>query len=69
LGIQKAKVDAISKVPRPINVSRLKALSELANYYKRFVKGFHQIAKPLTSLPRSMKSSFGGMHKNKLFKS
>jgi hypothetical protein len=34
LGIQKVKVDAISKVPRPIYVSRLKALFKLANYYR-----------------------------------
>jgi len=69
LGIQKAKVDAISKVPRPIDVSRLRTFFELANYYKRFVKSFSWIPKPLINLPRSMKSSFGGMHKNKLLKS
>jgi hypothetical protein len=52
-----------------IDVSRLKTFFRLANYYQQFIKGFNQIAKPLTSLLRSMESSFGGMHKNKLFRS
>jgi hypothetical protein len=68
LGIQNAKVDAISKVRRPIDVSRLRPFFGLANYYQRFVKGFSWIVKPLSSWPRLMKSSFGRMHKNKHFR-
>jgi len=47
LGIQKAKVEAISKVPRPIDhVSWLRAFLGLANYYWKFVKGFSWITTP-----------------------
>jgi hypothetical protein len=47
LGVQKVKVDAISKVQKLTNVSQLGAFLRLTNYYKRFVKGLNQIAKPL----------------------
>jgi hypothetical protein len=50
LWVQKAKVEAISQVPQPIDVSRLQAFMGLCNYYWRFVKGFSSIAKPLTQL-------------------
>ncbi len=48
LGIQKAEVEAISKVPRPIDhLSWLRAFLGLANYYQKFVKGFTWITTPL----------------------
>jgi hypothetical protein len=41
-------VDVISKVPIPIDVSRLKAfLGLVAKYYRQFGKRFNQIAKPV----------------------
>jgi hypothetical protein len=50
LGVQQAKVDALQKIPTPVDVPRLRAFLGLANYYHRFVKNFSLIAKPLTIL-------------------
>jgi hypothetical protein len=50
LGVRKAKVEAISQVSQPIDVSWLQAFLGLYNYYQRFVKGFNNRAKPLTRL-------------------
>jgi hypothetical protein len=50
LGVQQAKVNALHKIPAPSNVPRLRAFLGLANYYRRFVKNFSLIAKPLTIL-------------------
>jgi hypothetical protein len=50
LGVQKAKVEAISLVPQPIDVNRLQNFLSLCNYYQRFVKSFNHITKPLTRL-------------------
>ena len=50
LGVQQAKVDALHKIPAPSDVPRLRAFLGLANYYRRFVKNFSLIAKPLTIL-------------------
>eukprot|EP00245_Coleochaete_scutata_P000411 TRINITY_DN1051_c1_g1_i1.p1 TRINITY_DN1051_c1_g1~~TRINITY_DN1051_c1_g1_i1.p1 ORF type:complete len:1227 (+),score=252.29 TRINITY_DN1051_c1_g1_i1:430-3681(+) len=52
LGVQQAKVEAIEMVPRPEDVSRLRAFLGLAGYYRRFVQGYSTIAKPLTLLTR-----------------
>jgi hypothetical protein len=50
LGVQKAKVEAISQVPQPTNVNWLYAFLGLCNYYWNFVKGFNSIVKPLIRL-------------------
>ncbi len=50
LGVQQAKVEAITRIPRPMNVSRVRAFMGLANYYHRYVKGFSGMAKPLNML-------------------
>jgi hypothetical protein len=50
LGVQQAKVDVLHKIPAPSDVPRLRAFLGLANYYRRFVKNFSSIAKPLTIL-------------------
>jgi hypothetical protein len=50
LGVHKAKVEAISQVPQPIDVSWLRAFLGLCNYYWSFVKGFGSIIRPLTWL-------------------
>ncbi|PTQ33208.1 hypothetical protein MARPO_0091s0058, partial [Marchantia polymorpha] len=50
LGVQQAKVEAIARIPRPTDVSRVRAFMSLANYYRRYVKGFSAIAKPLDQL-------------------
>jgi hypothetical protein len=40
-------------IPRPRDVSRLRAFLGVCNYYRKFVKTFSAIAKPLTMLTRS----------------
>ena len=39
-------------MPRPADVSRVRAFMGLANYYRQFVKGFSSLAKPLTKLTK-----------------
>ncbi len=50
LGVQQAKVEAITRISHPIDVSRVRAFMGLANYYRRYVKGFSAMAKPLNML-------------------
>jgi hypothetical protein len=53
LGVVASKVEVVMSIPRPKDVSRLRAFLGLCNYYKKFVKTFSTIAKPLTMLTRS----------------
>jgi hypothetical protein len=50
LGVQKAKVEAISQVLQSTNVNQLQIFLGSCNCYRRFVKGFSNIIKPLTRL-------------------
>jgi hypothetical protein len=43
-----AKVEAIASWPQPANVKELRSFLGLAGYYKKFVKHFAIISKPLT---------------------
>lgn len=45
-------ITAVQNFPRPKNVKDIRSFLGLANYYRRFVKGFAQIASPLTNLTR-----------------
>ncbi|GJY72114.1 reverse transcriptase [Tanacetum coccineum] len=47
-----AKVEAITKWPRPTTVIEVKSFLGLAGYYRRFVDGFSRLALPLTKLMR-----------------
>ncbi len=49
LEVQQVKVEAIARIPRPMDVSRVCAFMGLANYC-RYVKGFNAMAKPLNML-------------------
>nr|GEY00187.1 hypothetical protein [Tanacetum cinerariifolium] len=47
-----AKVEAITKWPRPKTVTEIRSFLGLAGYYRRFVEGFLHLALPLTNLMR-----------------
>jgi hypothetical protein len=50
LGMQQAKVEAIARIPRPTDVSRVSTFMGLVNYYRMYVKSFSVMAKPLNML-------------------
>ena len=47
-----SKIDAVASWPRPTSVKDVRSFLGLASFYRRFVKGFSQIARPLTDLTR-----------------
>jgi len=50
LGVQQARVEAIAHILRPMDVSRVCVFMGLVNYYRRYVKGFNAMVKPLNML-------------------
>ena len=46
------KVRAILDWPRPQSVHDVRSYLGLASYYRKFIKGFSQLAKPMTDLTR-----------------
>ena len=47
------KVKAVIEWPRPKSVHDVHSFLGLASYYRRFVRGFSEIARPLTELTRT----------------
>ncbi|GJT11839.1 reverse transcriptase domain-containing protein [Tanacetum coccineum] len=48
LYVDKAKIDVLSKLPPPTNVKGIRSLH--AGFYRRFIKDFSKISRPLTKL-------------------
>ena len=48
--VDKAKIELISKLPSPTNVKTVRQFLGHAGFYKRFIKDFSKIAKPLYNL-------------------
>jgi len=50
LEVDKAKVEVIEKLPPPVNIKGIKSFLGHAGFYKRFIKDFSKISKPLCNL-------------------
>jgi hypothetical protein len=48
--MQQVKVEVITCISHPTHVRRVSAFMGLANYYRKYVKGFNAMAKPLNIL-------------------
>jgi len=50
--IEKKKVDGVLSWPEPKNVKDVRKFLGLANYYRRFIKDFARVARPMNMLTR-----------------
>ena len=50
LKVDRAKISVIEQLPPPTNVKGVKSFLWYAGFYRRFVKDFSKIAKPLSNL-------------------
>ncbi|GKG07020.1 hypothetical protein Tco_0329989, partial [Tanacetum coccineum] len=50
LEVDKAKVDVISKLPPPTNIKGVRSFLGHAVFFRRFIKDFLKIARPITKL-------------------
>ena len=48
--VDKANIEAIEKLPPPSSVKGIRSFLGHAGFYRRFIKDFSQIAKPLSNL-------------------
>nr|GEV77138.1 reverse transcriptase domain-containing protein [Tanacetum cinerariifolium] len=48
--VDKAKVDVITKLPHPITIKGIRSFLGHAGFYRRFIKDFTKIARPMTRL-------------------
>ena len=48
--VDKAKVDATEKMPCPKDIKGIRSFVDHASFYRRFIKDFSKISRPLTNL-------------------
>nr|GFB33237.1 reverse transcriptase domain-containing protein [Tanacetum cinerariifolium] len=48
--VDKAKIEVISKLPHPTTVKGIQSFLEHAGFYRRFIKDFSKISRPMTHL-------------------
>ena len=57
--VDKAKVDLITNLPPPKSVKKIYSFLGYARFYRRFIKNFSKIARPLINLlPKEVKFDF-----------
>jgi hypothetical protein len=49
--VDRAKIEVIENLPPPINIKGVQSFLGHAGFYRRFIKDFSHIARPLTNLP------------------
>ena len=59
------KVKAVLDWPRLQSVHDVRSFLGLASYYRKFIKGFSQLAKPLTDLTPGIRLSGAGRCRSK----
>jgi len=50
--MKKDKVDGVLSWPEPKNIKDIRKFLGLINYYRRFIKDFAQVARPMNMLTR-----------------
>ena len=48
--VNRAKVELIEKLPPPVNIKGIRSFMGHAGFYRRFIKDFSKISKPLCDL-------------------
>jgi len=48
--VDKAKIQVIEQLPPPVNVKGIRSFLGHTGFYRRFIKDFSQIARPLTNM-------------------
>src|SRR6266513_1472321 len=51
-----AKIEKVKNYPKPTNITQLRGFLGLAKYYRKFIKDFAKIAKPLNELTKGSRS-------------
>jgi hypothetical protein len=67
LKMDQAKVKAILEWPEPRNVSETQSFLGLANFYRKFVRGYSQIASPITDITKKDKKFEWGAKEQEAF--
>jgi len=65
--MEKEKVDGVLSWPEPKNVKDIRKFLGLANYYRRFIKDFTQVARPINMLTRKDVKWQWGVEQQKAF--
>ncbi len=58
LEVDKAKVESIEKLPPPTSIKAIRSFLGHAGFYRRFIKDFSKISKPLCNLLEKDKTLF-----------
>jgi len=65
--MEKEKVDGVLSWPEPKNIKDIRKFLGLTNYYRRFIKDFAQVARPMNMLTRKDVKWVWGKSQQKAF--